>query len=147
MWNRHNVHKMFIRVSTNPKNAKFTKLVQVRNFNYLFEFKGFSTWRERDTIFLCWLLLHSQLSIQPSAQNMSCLPQVLISTFSFGGKSSTKWLFPNLKNPRFRAWYHSRPWSNFQPGFFIVTSLIVTSAPRAREHLHSTNPCTNLPMN
>ena len=27
-------------------------------------------------------------------------------------------------------------------GVFIVTSLIVTSAPRAREHLHSTNPCT-----
>ena len=31
----------------------------------------------------------------------------------------------------------------FLSGFFIVTSLIVTSTPLAREHLHSTNSCTN----
>ena len=47
----------------NPESTKFTKLVQVRN---LFEFKGFSTWGERDTIFLCWLLLYRQLSTQPT---------------------------------------------------------------------------------
>ena len=28
--------------------------------------KGYSTWVERDTIFLCWLLLHRQLSTQPT---------------------------------------------------------------------------------
>ena len=28
--------------------------------------KGNSTWAERDTIFLCWLLLHRQLSTQPT---------------------------------------------------------------------------------
>ena len=28
--------------------------------------KGYSTWGERDTIFLCWLLLHRQLSTQPT---------------------------------------------------------------------------------
>ena len=31
---------------------------------------------------------------------------------------------------------------HFLSGVFIVTSLIVTSAPRVREHLHSTNSCT-----
>ena len=35
-------------------------------FIHLFEFKSFSTWGERDTIFLCWLLLHHQLSTQPT---------------------------------------------------------------------------------
>ena len=30
-----------------------------------FKLKGFSTWGERDTISLCWLLLHHQLSTQP----------------------------------------------------------------------------------
>ena len=40
---------------------------------------------------------------------------------------------------------HSRPRSYFLSGVFIVTSLIVTSTPRAREHLRSMcapNPCT-----
>ena len=49
----------------NLKTRNFTKLVQVRNF-ITFELKGFSTWGERDTIFLCWLLLHLQLSTQPT---------------------------------------------------------------------------------
>ena len=49
----------------------------------------------------------------------------------------------NPKNPqRFRTWRHSRPWSYFVSGVFIVTSLSFTSAPHEREHLHSTNPCT-----
>ena len=30
----------------------------------------------------------------------------------------------------------------FLSGVFIVTSVIVTSTPHAREHLHTTNPCT-----
>ena len=34
-------------------------------FYYLWV-KGYSTWGERDTIFLCWLLLHCQLSTQPT---------------------------------------------------------------------------------
>ena len=55
-----------------------TKLVQVWNFYYLWV-KGYLTWGERDTIFLCWLLLHHQLSTQPtrgacSAQSHLALP-------------------------------------------------------------------------
>ena len=51
--------------------------------------------------------------------------------------------FSNPQNPqRFRVWHHSHPLPHFLSGVFIVTFLIITSAPRAREHLHSTNPCT-----
>ena len=49
----------------NLKTRNFTKLVQVGNI-ITFEFKAFSTWGKRDTIFLCWLLLHRQLSTQPT---------------------------------------------------------------------------------
>ena len=65
MWNRHNVHKMFINIYRNPKTRNWFRY---ETFIYLFEFKGFSTWGERErerhththTIFLCWLLLHRQ---------------------------------------------------------------------------------------
>ena len=46
--------------------------------------------------------------------------------------------FSNSKILRFRTWRHSRPRSYFLSGVLIVTSLIVTSAPRALEHLHLT---------
>ena len=61
--NRHNVHKMFINIYRIPKTWNWFRY---ETFIHLFEFKGFSTWGERDTIFLCWLLLHHQLSTQPT---------------------------------------------------------------------------------
>ena len=61
MGNRHNVHKMFINIYRNPKTRNWFRY---ETFIHLFEFKGFSTWGERDSIFLCWLLLHRQLSTQ-----------------------------------------------------------------------------------
>ena len=63
MWNRHNVHKMFINIY---RNLRIRNWFRYETFIHLFEFKGFSTWGERDTIFLCWLLLHHQLSTQPT---------------------------------------------------------------------------------
>ena len=51
MWNRHR----------ESKNTKFYEIGSGTKLYYLFEFKGFSTWGESDTIFLCWLL---QLSTQ-----------------------------------------------------------------------------------
>ncbi len=49
----------------------------------------------------------------------------------------TAFFFKSLRIPahRFRAWRHLHPQSYFLSGFFIVTSGIVTSSPRAREHL------------
>ena len=54
---------MFINIYRNPKTRNWFRY---ETFIHLFEFKGFSTWGERDTIFLCWLLLHRQLSTQPT---------------------------------------------------------------------------------
>ena len=45
MWNRHNVHKMFINIYRNPKTRNWFRY---ETFIHLFEFKGFSTWRERE---------------------------------------------------------------------------------------------------
>ena len=53
-------------------------------------------------------------------------------------KSQLTVFFKFQKPQRFRAWRHSRPrFFFFLSGVFIVTSLIVTSIPHAREHLHS----------
>ena len=52
-----------INIYRNPKTRNWFRY---EIFIHLFEFKGFSTWGERDTIFLCWLLLHRQLSTQPT---------------------------------------------------------------------------------
>ena len=62
MWNRHNVHKMFINIYRNPNTRNQFRYKTLLTFLSL---KVFSTWGERDTIFLCWLLLHRQLSTQP----------------------------------------------------------------------------------
>ena len=49
----------------NPKYMRFMKLVQVQNFITFLSLKVIRH-EERDTIFLCWLLLHRQLSTQPT---------------------------------------------------------------------------------
>ena len=54
---------MFINIYKNPKTRN---CFRYETFIHLFEFKDFSTRGERDTIFLCWLLLHRQLSTQPT---------------------------------------------------------------------------------
>ena len=54
---------MFINIYRNPKTRNWFRY---ETFIHLFEFKGFSTWGERDTIFLWWQLLHRQLSTQPT---------------------------------------------------------------------------------
>ena len=51
----------------NPENTKFTKLVQVRNFITVELKVIWPEERETHTIFLCWLLLHRQLSTQHRA--------------------------------------------------------------------------------
>ena len=50
----------------NPETRKTRNWFRYETFIHLFEFKDFSTWGERDTIFLCWLLLDRQLSTQPT---------------------------------------------------------------------------------
>ena len=94
----------------NRKYTTFTKLVQVRNFIHLFELKGFSKWGERDTIFLCWLLLHRQLSTKPtrgarSAQIRLALPrsESQLSRSEAGTQVTAFSQIPQILSSRFRC--------------------------------------------
>ena len=101
MWNRH-------------RESKNTKLYEIGSGTKLFitfELKGFSTWGGRDTIFLCWLLLHRQFSTQPtrgtrSAQSRLASPSsesqpsseaaTQLTAFSqFSAHASGAWRHPN----------------------------------------------------
>ena len=135
----------------NLKYTIFTKLVQVRNF-ITFELKGFSTWGERVTIFLCWLLLHRQLSTQPTRSACSAqicvLTQLWISTLSLRGRNSTHCFFSNLKilTHASGAWRHPHPlvsipiWDFYYDisEWHILSARVWTPALM----LHLTNPCT-----
>ena len=151
MWNSHNVHKMFINIYRNLKTRNWFRY---KTFIHLFEFKGFSTWGERDTIFLCWLLLHRQLSTQPmcgarsaqirlaSPSSESRLPRSEAETQLFAFSQ-----IPKILNPCFWCTMSFTPTGlNFLSGIFILTSLNDISSPCACEHLlsclHLTNPCT-----
>ena len=97
----------------NPKYTTFTKLVQVRNFYSPFEFKGFSTWWERDTILLCWLLLHRQLSTQPtrsarSAQRRLASPRSE-SQLSRSDAGTQLTAFSQISAHASGTWCHSNP--------------------------------------
>ena len=148
MWNRHNVHKMFINIYRNPKTRNWFRY---ETFIHLFEFKGFSTWgeRERDTIFLCWLLLHRQLSTQPtcgarSAQSRLASPSseiqpssskagTQLTAFSqISGYASDAWRNPNTLVP-IRIWdlyFDISEWYILSAGAWIPVLM-----------LHLTNPC------
>ena len=103
---------------------------------------GFSTRGERDTIFTMLTVSSDPTNARahPAANNWTGLTQTRIPTRSVQVQISTHCLYSkSLRIPahRFRAWRHSYPQSLFLSGVFIVTSVIVTSSPRAHEHLHS----------
>ena len=151
MWNRHNVHKMFINIYRNPKTRNWFRY---GTFIHLFEFKGFSTWgkRERQSLYAdCFYIVSSQPNQRaaPVAHKFVCLAQLWISTLSFGGWNSTLCFFSNSPNLQPTLPVHDVthiPKPQFLSGIFILISLNDTTSPRAREHmrqcLHRTNPCT-----
>ena len=125
-------------------------MVQVRNFIHLFEFKGFSTWGERNTIFLCWLLLHRQLSTQPTHGARSAQSR-LASTSSECQPSSSEagtklTAFSQIPAHASSAWRHpntlvSIPIWDF---YFDISEWHILSvcAWTPALMLHLTNPCT-----
>ena len=124
--------KRFINIYRNPKTRNWFRY---ETFIQRLEFKGFSTWGERDTIFLCWLLLHHKLSTQPTCGSRSTQSRLT-------SPSSKSQLTAFLKSPNPQPTLPVRgvtyiPWSQFPSGIFILTSLNDTSSPRAREHLRS----------
>ena len=109
MWNRHNVHKMFINIYRNPKTRNWFRY---ETFIHLFEFKGFPTWGERDTIFLSDFSICPKPRAAPAANYWSGLGGPRKSTFFLRGKNSALWLF--LQSPKSSAhasgaWRHSHP--------------------------------------
>ena len=109
---------------------------------YYLRVKGYSTRGERDTNFLCWLLLHLPQTTcgTPSANYWSGLGGPRKPTFPIGRRNSTHCFFSNPKNPQPTLPVHDVihiPWSHSRSGIFILTYLNDTSSPRAREHLRS----------
>ena len=125
----------------NLKTRNFTKLV--------FEFKGFSTWGEIDTIFLCWLLLHCQLSTQPMHSTRSA-SSYLASPSSESQPSSSKagtqlTAFSQISAHASSAWRHPNTlvpipiwdfYSDISEGHILSTRAWTLAL-----MLHLTNPC------
>ena len=99
--------------------------------------KGYSTWGERGTIFLCWLyhLTTPPHHVRHLASNYwSGLGGPRKSTFFLRGKNSTLFFHKSQPMLPVRDVTHI-PWSQLLSGIFILTSLNDTSSLRAREHL------------
>ena len=150
MWN----HKMFINIYRNPK---YTTLYEIASgtklFIRLFEFKGFPTWGESETIFLCWLLLHRLLSTQPtrgarSAQSRLTSPS-FESRLSCSEAGTQLTAFSQISKSSAHAsgaWRHSHPLVSIPiwDFYFNISEWHILTA-RAWTPvlmLHLTNPCT-----
>ena len=138
VWNRH----------WESKNKKLYEI-----FVHVFECKGFSTWGKRDTIFLCWLLLHRQLSTQPtrgarSAQIRLASPssESQLSLSEAGTQLTAFSQIPKSSAHASGAWRHSHPLVSIPiwDFYFDISKWHILSA-RAWTPalmLHLTNPCT-----
>ena len=142
------VHRMFIHIgirktrNTDDFLSSGTKL-----FIYLLEFKFFRH-EERETQFLTMLTVRTLSALNSLTQptrghpvdpNWSRLGELRKSTHPSKSKTQLTAFFqiPKSSAHHLLAWRHSHPQSNFLSGVFIVTSVIVTSSPRAREHPHT----------
>ena len=117
-----------------------------------FEFKGFSTWGERDTIFLCWLLLHRQLSTQPtrdacSAQGRlaSLRSESQLTRSEAGTQLAAFFQIPKSSAHASGSWRHSHhlvSFPNWDFHFYISEWHILSArAWTPALMLHQTNPC------
>ena len=117
-----------------PRNTR--TWFRYETFIYLFEFKVFRH-KERETQFLTMLTVRTSSTLDSLTQQTYGtfrLGKLRKSTCFVQAQISTNWvLFSNSKI--LSASGHDV--IHVLSGVFIVTSLIVTSAPRAHEHLHS----------
>ena len=119
------------------KNSKHWRLsvVQVQHFYYLLLSLGFQH-QERDTQFLlCWLF-HLTPPCAAHPVDPTGLAQVRISTRPVYIQISINCIFFQ-KSPKILSPSLPGMTSFTYPGFFIMTSVIITSSPREREHLRS----------
>ena len=125
MWNRHHVHKMFVNIYRNPKIWNWFRY---KTFIHLFEFKGFSTWGERDTQSFyadCFYIVSSQLNqhVVPIAHKFVWPHPALNLDSLVRRQELNSLLFLNSPNPQpmllVRGITHI-PWSQFLSGIFII---------------------------
>ena len=134
-------------------NPKYHDIGSGTKLYYLWV-KGYSTWGERDTIFLCWLLLHRQLSIQPtrgarSAQSRltSHSSESQLSRSEAGTQFTPFSQIPKSSAHASGAWRHSHPLVTFPIWDFYFDISWMTHRLRGAQRtpalmLHLTNPCT-----
>ena len=135
-----NIHKH------NPKTLEIGSVTKI--FITFLSLRFFDMRRERHTQFLCMLTFPSEPHQvrHPNANYWSGLRELQKSTSFVQDQISTNYFF--FYSKILSASGHDDihvPRSHFLSEVFIVTSLIVISAPPAREHLHSMcppNPCT-----
>ena len=124
VWNRHRESEIY----DIHEIGSGTKL-------YYFWVKGYSTWGERDTIFLCWLLLHLPQTMwgTPSANYWSGLGGPRKSTFPSGRRNSTN-CFSQIPKILSASGYDviHLPRSHFLSGNFLFWHLWMTHPPHAR---------------
>ena len=147
--NTWNIHRMFILIYIGIRKHEIgsgTKL-------YYLWVKGFSTWGERGTIFLCWLLLHRRLWTQPtrgahSTQSRLASPRSESQlSHSEAGTQLTDF-FQISKSSAYTsgAWRHPHPLGSI-PIWDFYFDISEWHIPSARTWtpalmLHLTNPCT-----
>ena len=134
----------------NLKTRNSRNWFRYETFIHLFEFKDFSTWGEKDTIFQCWLLLHRQLSTQPTCGARSAQSR-LASLSSESQPSSSEvrtqlTVFSQISAHASGAWRHpntlvSIPIWDF---YFDISEwhILFARAWTPALMLHLTNPCT-----
>ena len=143
----HNIRMCEIDIG-NLKTRNSRNWFRYETFYYLWV-KGYSTWGERNIIFLCWLLLHRHLSTQPtrgarSAQRRLASPSsesqpssseagTQLTAFSqISAHASGAWRHPNtlVPNPIWDFYFEISEW-------YILSARAWTPALM----LHLTNPC------
>ena len=139
MWNRHRESE----INDSHEIGSGTKL-------YYLWLKGYSTWGERDTIFLCWLLLHRQLSTQPTRGVRSAQIRLASrwseSQLSRSEAGTQLTAFSQISAHASGAWRHPHPlfqipiWDFYFDIYewHILSAHVWTPALM----LHLTNPCT-----
>ena len=146
VWNRtdYNIFKnyqtklrtceIYIRESEIHEIGSGTKL----SFTFL-SLRFFDMKREKHNFFLCWISIWPSPRAAPAANYWSGLGELRKSTCFVQAQISTRCFFSNPKilSPSLPGMTSYTSPVIFPIWVFIVTSVIVTSSPRAREHLHS----------
>ena len=135
---------MFINIYRNPKTRNWFRY---ETFIHLFEFKGYLTWGEKDTIFLCFL--HRQLSTQPTRGARSI--QIRLASPSSECRLSRSeagtqlTAFSQIPTHASSAWRHSHPLvtNPIWDFYFDISEWHILSARvwTPALMLHLSNPC------